>query len=41
MGYVPVELAKPGTRLQIDLRGRPVDALVQRPPFYTGGSIKR
>jgi aminomethyltransferase len=41
MGYVPVELAKPDTRLQIDLRGRPVDALVQRPPFYTGGSIKR
>ncbi len=41
MGYVPVDLAKPDTRLQIDLRGRPVDALVQRPPFYTGGSIKR
>ena len=41
MGYVPVELSKPDTRLQIDLRGRPVDALVQRPPFYTGGSIKR
>jgi aminomethyltransferase len=41
MGYVPVDLAKPDTRLQIDLRGRLVDTLVQRPPFYTGGSIKR
>ena len=37
LGYVPVELSKPGTELQIDARGRAVDAVVQRPPFYTEG----
>ena len=41
MGYVPTELSKPGTGLQIDVRGRLIDVVVQRPPFYTGGSIKR
>jgi aminomethyltransferase len=41
MGYVPTELAKPGTALHIDVRGRPVDAVVQRSPFYTDGSIRR
>jgi len=41
LGYVPTALAKAGTELQIDLRGRPVDVVVQRPPFYTEGSIKR
>lgn len=41
MGYVPPELAKPDTALQIDVRGKAVDALVQRPPFYTRGSIRR
>ncbi|HSW30933.1 MAG TPA: glycine cleavage system aminomethyltransferase GcvT [Longimicrobiales bacterium] len=41
MGYVPPELAKPDTALQIDVRGKPVDAAVQRPPFYTKGSIRR
>ncbi|MDH3271627.1 MAG: glycine cleavage system aminomethyltransferase GcvT [Gemmatimonadota bacterium] len=41
LGYVPTELAKPGTALQIDARGRLVDAVTQRPPFYTEGSIKR
>lgn len=41
LGYVPVELSKGGTELQVDARGRLVDAVVQRPPFYTEGSIKR
>jgi len=41
LGYVPTELSKPDTQLQIDVRGRLVDAVVQRPPFYTEGSIKR
>lgn len=41
MGYVPAELSKAGTEVQVDLRGRPVDAVVKRPPFYTQGSIRR
>ena len=41
LGYVPAALSKAGTELQIDARGRLVDAVVQRPPFYTEGSIER
>ena len=41
LGYVPVELSKAGTTVQIDARGRLIDAVVQRPPFYTEGSIQR
>ena len=41
MGYVPVELSKPDTELQVDLRGKPAAAIVQKPPFYTEGSIRR
>ncbi|HET9949035.1 MAG TPA: glycine cleavage T C-terminal barrel domain-containing protein [Longimicrobiales bacterium] len=41
MGYVPAELARPGTELAIDVRGKPVSAVVTRPPFHTGGSIRR
>lgn len=41
LGYVPVGRATPGTEVQIDARGKPVDAVVQRPPFYTEGSIRR
>lgn len=41
LGYVPVGLSKADTEVQIDARGRLVDAIVQRPPFYTEGSIKR
>jgi aminomethyltransferase len=41
LGYVPVSLSKPDTVVQIDARGRLVDAVVQRPPFYTEGSIRR
>jgi glycine cleavage system aminomethyltransferase T len=41
MGYVPAELARPGTRLDVVIRGQPIAAEVVRPPFYTGGSIRR
>jgi aminomethyltransferase len=41
MGYVPSELAKPGTEVGIRIRDKVVPALVQRPPFYTEGSVRR
>ncbi len=41
LGYVPVGLSKADTTLAIDARGRLVEAIVQRPPFYTEGSIRR
>lgn len=41
MGYVPAQRAAPGTKLQVDARGRALDAVVRRPPFYTQGSIRR
>lgn len=33
MGYVPVEHAKEGTALQIEVRGKPVDAVIVKRPF--------
>jgi aminomethyltransferase len=41
MAYVPADLAAPDTEVQLDVRGRTAGALVVRPPFYTGGSIRR
>jgi aminomethyltransferase len=41
MGFVAVEHAKSGTELQVEIRGKGIDAVVQRPPFYTQGSIRR
>lgn len=41
MGYVPPDLASADTSVQVDVRGRALQALVQRPPFYTQGSIRR
>ena len=41
MGYVPVEASEPGTDLEIVIRDRAIPAVVQRPPFYTDGSLKR
>jgi aminomethyltransferase len=41
LGYVPVALSKKDTVVHIDARGRLVEAVVQRPPFYTEGSIRR
>jgi aminomethyltransferase len=34
MAYVPVERAEPGTRLEIDIRGRTRPAIVERKPLY-------
>ena len=34
LGYVPAALAKPGTPLAVDIRGRQVPAQVVRRPFY-------
>ncbi len=41
MGYVPVELADPGTGLGVRIRDRAVSAEVERPPFYEEGSVRR
>jgi aminomethyltransferase len=41
MGYVPTELAKAGTELGVRIRKDVVPAVVQRPPFYTEGSVRR
>ena len=37
MGYVPIALAAPGTRLSGRLRGRPLPATVAKMPFITPG----
>ncbi len=34
MGYLPVELAQRGTELEVDVRGRPLAAVVVPRPFY-------
>ena len=34
LGYVPRRLARPGTAVQIDIRGRIAEAVVVKPPFY-------
>ncbi len=34
LGYVPRPLARPGSRLQVDIRGRLANAQVVRTPFY-------
>ncbi len=41
MGYVPVSHASAGSEVAISVRGKPFAAVVQRPPFYTEGSIRR
>jgi aminomethyltransferase len=40
LGYVAVAAARPGTRVEIVIRGQPVAAEIVRPPFYAGGSAK-
>jgi aminomethyltransferase len=40
MGYVPMELSEIGTRLVVECRGRPAEAVVTRLPFYKEGSRK-
>ena len=34
LGYVPVEFAKPGTPIQIEIRGKPAPAIVVQKPIY-------
>ena len=34
LGYVPRRYARPGNRVQIDIRGRMAEAEVVKPPFY-------
>ncbi len=41
MAYVPTDLAKPGTEVGVRIRDKVIPALVQRPPFYTEGSVRR
>ena len=41
LAFVPPDLSKADTQLQVDVRGKAVQATVQRPPFYTQGSIRR
>jgi aminomethyltransferase len=41
MAHVPTALAKPGTEIGISIRGAAVPAEVVRPPFYTGGSVRK
>ena len=41
LGYVPTAASEPGTELEIVIRGTAVPAVVQKPPFYTDGSLKR
>jgi aminomethyltransferase len=41
MGYVPTELAKAGSGVGVRIRNKVIPAVVQRPPFYTKGSVRR
>jgi aminomethyltransferase len=40
MAYLQNHLAGQGTRVQIDVRGRPLPAVVVNRPFYRGTSRK-
>jgi aminomethyltransferase len=39
--YLPRARSAAGTALEIDIRGRPVPAVVVKTPFYAHGSLKR
>jgi aminomethyltransferase len=41
MAYVPARFVEQGTEMEIDLRGKRARARVERPPFYTRGSVRR
>ncbi|HEX8395633.1 MAG TPA: glycine cleavage system aminomethyltransferase GcvT [Longimicrobium sp.] len=41
MAYVPAAAAKPGTEIGIVIRGTPIKAEVVRPPFHTGGTVRK
>jgi aminomethyltransferase len=40
MGYLAIDATKPGTRVDVIIRDRPVPAEVVRPPFYSRGSLR-
>ena len=40
LAYLPLALTRPGTRLEIVVRGQALPAEVVRPPFYTAGTAK-
>lgn len=39
--YLPADRARNGTRIEIEIRGKPLPAEVVPTPFYGGGSLKR
>ncbi len=41
LGYMPVEFASPGTEIGVRIRDRDIPAVVERPPFYREGSVRR
>lgn len=41
MGYVPAEVAAAGSELGIRIRDKVVPAIVESPPFYKEGSVKK
>lgn len=41
MGYVAAEFAAAGTELAVVVRDKSIPAVVERPPFYTEGSLQR
>jgi aminomethyltransferase len=41
MAYVRTELAGVGTEIGVGIRDKVIPAVVQKPPFHTGGSIRR
>lgn len=41
MGYVPTALAGAGSEVGIRIRDKIIPAVVQRPPFYTEGSVRK
>ncbi|HEU5210826.1 MAG TPA: glycine cleavage system aminomethyltransferase GcvT [Longimicrobiales bacterium] len=41
LAYVPADAARPGTAIEVMVRGKPVPAEIVRPPFYKDGSARR
>jgi len=41
LAYLPVGAAAPGTQVAVRIRGRDVAGVVERPPFYKEGSLRR
>ena len=39
--YLPADVAKAGTRFEIDIRGERIPAEVMKRPFYTNGSVRK